>query len=161
MQQLIPQQHIIHSFDRWNNFHTENPWFIIWIGCWAYSIIICFFPARPQLDQRGTNTGQIRNVPVDEIAWFLVYRMDETRSKLSANNGILVCLIQEIWQFKIFAGKEVTALPATRGKGGYWRWGRRLLCLSWNWIALSFFKHLRKKWLRTYHRLVTRTSKHI
>ena len=45
--------------------------------------------------------------------------MNETRSQLSANNGILVCLIRQIWQFKIFAGKEVTSLPATRGEGGY------------------------------------------
>ena len=64
--------------------------------------------------------------------------MDETRSQLGANNGILVCLVLEIWQFKLFAGKEVTAVPATRGEGGYWRRGRRLLCLCWNWIALSF-----------------------
>ena len=102
---------------------------------------VTFFPARPRSDQRGTNTGQIRKVAVDEIAWFLVYRMDETRSKLRANNGILGCLVREIWQFKVFAGKEVTALPATRGEGGYWRWGRRLLCLCWYWIALSFLKH--------------------
>ena len=42
--------------------------------------------------------------------------MDETRSQLSANNGMLVCLVPEIWKFKIFAGKEVTAIPATRGE---------------------------------------------
>ena len=102
---------------------------------------VTFFPARPRPDQRGTNTGQIRKVPVHEIACFLLYRMGETRSQLSANNGILVCLVQEIWQFKLFAGKEVTAVPATRGEGGYWRRGRRLLCLCWNWIAFSFLKH--------------------
>ena len=45
--------------------------------------------------------------------------MNETRSQSNANNGILVCLVREIWQFKVFAGKEVTALPATRGEGGY------------------------------------------
>ena len=45
--------------------------------------------------------------------------MDVTRSQLRANNGILVCLVREIWQFKVFAGKEVTALPAPRGEGGY------------------------------------------
>ena len=81
---------------------------------------VTFFPARPRPDQRGTNTGQIRKVPLYEIAWFLVYRMGETRSQLSANNGILVCLVREIWQFKLFAGKEVTAVPATRGEEGYW-----------------------------------------
>ena len=102
---------------------------------------VTFFPMRSRPNQRGKNTNQIRKVPVDQIAWFLVYKMDETRSQLSVNDGILVCLVQEIWLFKVFAGKEVTALPATRGEGGYWRRGRRLLCLCWNWIALSFLKH--------------------
>ena len=102
---------------------------------------VTFFPAQPRPDRRGTNTGQIRKVPVDEFTWFLVYSMNETWSQSNANNGILVCLVREIWQFKVFAEKEVTALPATRGEGGYWRWGRRLLCLCWNWIALSFLKH--------------------
>ena len=77
---------------------------------------VTFFPARPRPDQRGTNTGQIRKAPVYEIMWFLVYRMGETRSHLGAKNGILVCLVREIWQFKLFAGKEVTAVPATHGK---------------------------------------------
>ena len=77
---------------------------------------VTFFPARPRPDQRSTNTGQIRKVPVYEITWFLVYRMGETRSQLGANNGILVCLVREIWQFKLFAGKEVTAVPVTRGE---------------------------------------------
>ena len=31
---------------------------------------VTFFPARPRPDQRGTNTGQIRKVHVNEIAWF-------------------------------------------------------------------------------------------
>ena len=98
---------------------------------------VTFFPARPRPDQRGTNTGQIRKVPVYELAWFLVYRMGETRSQLSANHEILVCLVLEIRQFKIFAGKEVTAVPVTRGEEGYWQRGRRLLCLCWNWIAVN------------------------
>ena len=42
--------------------------------------------------------------------------MGETRSQLNASNGILVCLVREIWLFKLFAGKKVTAVPATRGK---------------------------------------------
>ena len=33
-------------------------------------------------------------------------------------DGSLVCLVREIWQFKVFAGKEVTALSATRVEGG-------------------------------------------
>ena len=61
--------------------------------------------------------GPKRKVPVHEITWFLVYRMGVTRSQLGANNGILVCLVREIWQFKLFAGKEVTAVPDDpRGK---------------------------------------------
>ena len=68
---------------------------------------VTFFPARPRLDQ----TAQIKaKVPVDEITWFLVYRMDVTRSQLNANTGILVCLVREICQFKFFTGKKVTPL---------------------------------------------------
>ena len=95
-------------------------------------------PRAPATDQRGIHTDQIRKVPVYEITWFFEYRMGETRSQLGANNGILTCLGREIWQFKLFARKEVTAVPATRGEGGHWRRGRRLLYLCWNWIALSF-----------------------
>ena len=58
----------------------------------------------------GTNKGQIRKVPVNESARFLVYWRDVTRSQLRANTGILVCLVREIWQFKVFTGKEVTPL---------------------------------------------------
>ena len=36
--------------------------------------------------------------------------MDVTRSQLSVNTGILMSLVQEIWQFKVFTGKEVTPL---------------------------------------------------
>ena len=36
--------------------------------------------------------------------------MDVTRSQLSANTGIPVCLVREIWQFKVLTGKEVTPL---------------------------------------------------
>ena len=117
---------------------------------------VTFFPARLLPHQRGINMGQILKVSVYmyEITWFLMCQMVGTRSQFGANNGILVWLVQEIWQFKLFAGKEVTAVPATRGEGGYWRRGKRLLCLCWNWIALTFFKTLEIKWLRTYHRLV-------
>ena len=68
---------------------------------------VTFFPAA---GSNGTNNDQIRKVPVDEIVRVLVYRMDVTRSQLSANTGILVCLFREIWQFKIFTGKDVTPL---------------------------------------------------
>ena len=36
--------------------------------------------------------------------------MDVTRSQLTANTGIPVCLVREIWQLKVFTGKEVTSL---------------------------------------------------
>ena len=58
----------------------------------------------------GTNKGQIPKVAVDEFTWFFMYRMNVTRSQLSANTGIPVCLVREIWPFKIFTGKEVTPL---------------------------------------------------
>ena len=81
---------------------------------------VTFFPARPRPDQRGTNTGQIRaKFPCMKLRDFLVYRIGETRSQLGANNGNLVCLVREIWQIKLFAGKEVTAVPTTRREGGY------------------------------------------
>ena len=67
-----------------------------------------------------------------------------TRSWLRVNTEILVCLVGEIWQFRFCLGKKVTALRATRGEGGYWRWWRRLLCMCWNWIALSFTNYLKK-----------------
>ena len=122
---------------------------------------VTFFPTRTRLDQRGTNMGQIRKVAVYEITWFLVYRMGETRSQLGANNGILVCLGREIWQFKLF-----------RGKGSYCGSrdprGRRLLTarkkvtvLVLKLNSFVFFKTLEIKRLRTYHRLVICTSKHI
>ena len=172
---------IIYPFPNFDGSTVEVWEWISKMGCWSILLqvpehhgmciitvgqrkkvtAVTFFPARPRPDQRGKHTGQIRKVPVGEIAWFLVYRMDKTRSHLGAHTEILVCLVLEIWQFKVFAGKEVTAPPATRGEGGYWRWGRRLLGLCWNWKSFVFFETLEIKWLRTYHRVVIRTIKHI
>ena len=100
------------------------PWFTLltctrWDNTEKNVTAVAFFPAQPRPDQRGKNTGQIRKVYVHEMVWFLVYRMDDTRSHLSAHNGILVCPVRDIWQFKVFAGKEVIALPATREEEGY------------------------------------------
>ena len=67
-------------------------------------------PRPAAAGSNGTNKDQIRKVPVDEIVRFLVYSMDVTTSLFSANTGILMCLIREIWQFKVFTGKEVTPL---------------------------------------------------
>ena len=71
--------------------------------------------------------------------------MDETRFHLSANNGILVCLVREIWLFKVFAGKEVTC--ASRDPRG-----RRLLTVRKKVIVFElklnsfvFFKTLEIK----------------
>ena len=65
---------------------------------------VTFFLARPRSDQ----TAQIRAkyASLDEIARFLVHRMDVTKSQLSVNSGILVCLVQEISLFKVFGGRR-------------------------------------------------------
>ena len=67
-------------------------------------------PRAAAAGSNGTNKGQIHKVPFDEIARFLVYRMDVTESQSSANTGIIVCLVREIWRFRVFTGKEVTPL---------------------------------------------------
>ena len=163
---------VMMTSSNWNCWECNPPGFTGLVPGWLQRGNLCtvgqrkkvtaFFPAWPRPDQRGTNTGQIRKVPVDEIAWFLVYIMGETRSQLSANYGILACLLRDIWQSKLFAGKEVTAVPATCGEGGYWRRGRRLLyVLVLKLNSFVFFKTLEIKWLLTYHRLVICTSKHI
>ena len=67
-------------------------------------------PRAAAAGSKGTNKGQIPKVPFDEFARCLAYRMDVTRSQLSANTGIPVCLVREIWHFKVLTGKEVTPL---------------------------------------------------
>ena len=74
-------------------------------------------PRAAAAGSNGTNTGQIHKVPVDEMARFLVYIMNVIRSQLSANTEIPVCLVQEIWQFKVFTGKEVTPLHEEGNSG--------------------------------------------
>ena len=86
-------------------------------------------PRAAAAGSNGTNKGQIRQVPVDEFARFLVYKMDVTRSQLSTNTGILVCLVREIWQFKVFTGKEVTPLHE-EGNSWQFRAGKRVT----NWF---------------------------
>ena len=81
-------------------------------------------PRAAAAGSNGTNKGQIHKVPVDEIAQVLVYRMDVTRSQLSANTGIPGCLVREIWQFKIFTGKKVTPLYE-EGKSQQFRAGKK------------------------------------
>ena len=96
------------------------PW---WMWCVIYRFALAshggtteegncsyLLPREAAAGSNGTNKGQIHKVPVDDIARFLVYRMDVTRSQLSANAGIPVCRVREIWQFKVFTGKEVTPL---------------------------------------------------
>ena len=67
-------------------------------------------PRAATAGSNGTNKGQIRKVPVDKIVRFLVCNMDVTISLLSANTGILMCLVRVISQFKVFTGKEVAPL---------------------------------------------------
>ena len=67
-------------------------------------------PRATAAGSKGINKGQIPKVPFDESARCLVYRMDVTRSQFSANTEIPVCLVREIWQFKVLTGKEVTPL---------------------------------------------------
>ena len=67
----------------------------------------------------GTNKGQIRKVPVDEIARFLVYRMNVTRCQLSANTGILVRLVREICKFS-WEGGNSTSWRSNFAKGRRW-----------------------------------------
>ena len=70
----------------------------------------CSYLLPAAAEANGTNKGQIRKVPVDEIARYLVYWMNVTRFQMSANTGIPVCLVREIWQFKFLTAKEVTPL---------------------------------------------------
>ena len=85
----------------------------------------------------GTNKGQIHKVPVDEIAWFLVYCMGVTRSQMTANTGIPVCLDREIWQFKVFAGKEVTPLHE-EGNSLQFRAGKKATHFHYKWFIIYF-----------------------
>ena len=122
---------------------------------------VTFFPARPRPDQRGTNTVKYAKFPWMKSRVIFVYRLDETISQLSANNGILWSLVREIWQFKVFAGKEVTVPPATRGEEGLLTVRKKVTVLVMKLISFVFFKTLQIKLLCTYHRLVILNSKHI
>ena len=90
-------------------------------------------PRAAAAGSNGTNKGQIPKVPVDEFAWFLMYRMNVTRSQLSANTGIPVCLVREIWPFKIFTGKEVTPLHE-EGNSLQFRAGKKATHFHYNWF---------------------------
>ena len=90
-------------------------------------------PRAAAAGSNGTNKGQIRKVPVDKIAWFLVNRMDVTRSHMSANNGILMCLVREIWQLKVFTGKEITPLYE-EGNSWQFRAGKKVTHFHYKWF---------------------------
>ena len=92
-------------------------------------------PCAAAAGSNGTNKGQIHKVPVDEIARFLMYRMDVTRSQLTANTGILVCLVREIWQFKVFTGKEVTPLHE-EGNSLQFRAGKKATHFHYKWFIV-------------------------
>ena len=76
---------------------------------------VTFFPARPQLDQ----AAQIR--------------AKYTKFQLTANTGIPVCLVREIWQFKVFTGKEVTPLHE-EGNSLKFRAGKKVTHSRYKWF---------------------------
>ena len=90
-------------------------------------------PRAAAAGSNGTNKGQIHKVPVDEMAWFLVYRMDVIRSQLGANTEIPVRLVREIWQFKVFTGKEVTPLHE-EGNSLQFRAGKKATHFHYKWF---------------------------
>ena len=90
-------------------------------------------PRAAAAGSNGTNKGQIHKVAVDEIARFLVYRMDVTKSQLSAHTGIPVCLVREIWQFRVFAGKEVTPLRE-EGNSQQFHAGKKATHFHYKWF---------------------------
>ena len=87
------------------------------------------------IDLRGAqvNKGQIHKFPEDEIARFLVYKMDVTGSQLSANTGIPGCLVREISRFNIFTGKEVTPLHE-EGNSQQFREGKKATHFHYKWF---------------------------
>ena len=90
-------------------------------------------PRAAAAGSNGSNKCQIHKVPDDEIARFLVYRMDMTRSQLTANTRIPVCLVREIWQFKVFTGKEVTPLHE-EGNSLQFRAGKKATHFHHKWF---------------------------
>ena len=90
-------------------------------------------PRAAAAGSNGTNKGQIHKVTVEEIARFLVYRMDGTGSQLSANTGIPVFLVREIWQFKILTGREVTSLHE-EGNSQQFRAGKKATHFHYKWF---------------------------
>ena len=90
-------------------------------------------PRAAAAGSNGTNKGQIHKVSVDEIALLLVYRIDVIRSQLTANTGIPVCLFREIWQFKVFTGKEVTPLHE-EGNSLQFRAGKKATHFHYKWF---------------------------
>ena len=90
-------------------------------------------PRAAAAGSNGTNKWQTRLVPVDEIAWFFVYGMDVTRFKSGANAGIQLYLTREIWQFKVFTGKEVTMLQE-EGNWSQFRMGKKVSLLHQKWF---------------------------
>ena len=90
-------------------------------------------PRAAAAGSKGRNKGKIHKVPVDEIARFLVYRIDVIRSQLTANTGIPLCLVREIWQFKVFTGKEVTPLHE-EGNSLQFRAGKNAAHFHYKWF---------------------------
>ena len=119
----------------------NNSW-AVGLTCWIVNSHYFFveeegncsylLPRAAATGSKGTNKGQIPKVPFDEFARCLVYRMGVTRSQFSANTGIPVCLVREIWQFKVLTGKEVTPLHE-EGNSLQFRAGKKAthFCNKW------------------------------
>ena len=95
---------------------------------------VTFFPARPRLDQTAQIRTKYTKFPLMKSRDFLVYRMDVIRSQLTANTGIPVCLFREIWQFKVFTGKEVTPLHE-EGNSLQFRAGKKATHFHYKWFT--------------------------
>ena len=119
--QMTPRKHVFNEMDPGHGGTTEE-------GNCSYLL-----PRAAAAGSNGTNKGQIHKVPVDEIARFLVYRMDVTRYQLTANTGIPVCLVRTIWQFKVFTGKEVTPLHE-EGNSLQFRAGKKATHFRYKWF---------------------------
>ena len=114
-------------------FAILNGTWLIHGGTTEERICSYLLPRAAAAGSNGTNKGQIHQVPFDEIARFLVYRMDVTRSQLSAINRILLCLFREIWQFKVVTGNEVSPHDE-EGNSEQFRAGKKVTHFNYKWF---------------------------
>ena len=128
-------------------FHSYSlPYLFHTVGQRKKVTAVTSFPARPRLDQTAQIRAKYTKFPLMKSRDFR-YRMDVTRSQLSANTGIPVCLVREIWQFKVFMGKEVTPFHE-EGNSLQFRAGKKATHFHYKW----FIYDIRYIWYKTEHR---------